>query len=947
MTPAENIFKHLIGAILASEGEGRPFVGNDAPPWHVLLERISSALTDPKAFAARPILQKCCEKPEDVTDEQRRSYGAVARALFEYADAQAPPRQDLVNAALRCVCRTLDSDPGTSAQIIRRCLVKERLADRGYTEMFWVTSEIERMIPSDAGLVRDIYVAVFAHRETSTEAVPMGGQILTLISNRKQDYELSYHRLAEAFPTFLQGAPEYAFYALVSVVSTHIEFEQSGYREREEETFDWDGTAGRLSRDHSSTWDEDQFRRHYPAVKMLGDFEEYMKSLAEDASHSQLMARMVHVAVTETGLSAIWRRLLRAAAMHPETLGMCLAPATWSSALLTNPDTSVAVGQLLRGIFGALSPDHRQRVEEAILAIPQGYTDRQLEWREHVRDRLLGCLDSGATVTPEATSLIQSLCATGSIPGSQQRPEDMPRPPERDRELEYWGSVGVPIEEPSHQALLDDIKRAESFVRAHLNDVPTPESAGEALPELERLCARLRNAASQSLHERLVEEGELELTRAAVRLARMDNLGEQENLGRFTSEVLLRASRHPRPKDDESRVEDFDSRQGAGEPSVRGAAAEGLIHLAANLSTVPPDVLDAIERLAEDSAPAVRLQIASSVNVLYRADNKRMWRIIQSRAANEESLVVLAFLVGGPLGRLAHRHPAECVELAEAIYRRAPADSKAQDLRHGCLAIFSALHVSQDNPRCAAIIEEILADIPDRSGDATHLVHLQRDWVAIGESQAPRPEDAFARRRSLDLMLRLLQKTEEEFGTIQEALERENEVEVVEALKEKAANLARLLNAIAENLYHGSGAYRVSRSGTDGSELAPDEIRARLERLYHEGSELLDELTKVGVPAIAYHVLETLEQCVQFDPPGAFRRIAHTLKAGEGFGYQYESLGVDLFVKLTERYLAEYREVFAQDGECRQLLMDCLDIFVEAGWPSAFRLVYRIADIFR
>jgi hypothetical protein len=56
---------------------------------------------------------------------------------------------------------------------------------------------------------------------------------------------------------------------------------------------------------------------------------------------------------------------------------------------------------------------------------------------------------------------------------------------------------------------------------------------------------------------------------------------------------------------------------------------------------------------------------------------------------------------------------------------------------------------------------------------------------------------------------------------------------------------------------------------------------------------------------------------------------------------------VDLLVKVTEVYLAEYRLLLQQDLQCREELIDILATFVSAGWPSARRLSYRLEEIFR
>jgi hypothetical protein len=60
--------------------------------------------------------------------------------------------------------------------------------------------------------------------------------------------------------------------------------------------------------------------------------------------------------------------------------------------------------------------------------------------------------------------------------------------------------------------------------------------------------------------------------------------------------------------------------------------------------------------------------------------------------------------------------------------------------------------------------------------------------------------------------------------------------------------------------------------------------------------------------------------------------------------YEMESLGADRFVKVIGVFLADHRGIFA-DRNRRQKLVECLDAFVEVGWPSARRLLYRLPEL--
>jgi hypothetical protein len=51
-------------------------------------------------------------------------------------------------------------------------------------------------------------------------------------------------------------------------------------------------------------------------------------------------------------------------------------------------------------------------------------------------------------------------------------------------------------------------------------------------------------------------------------------------------------------------------------------------------------------------------------------------------------------------------------------------------------------------------------------------------------------------------------------------------------------------------------------------------------------------------------------------------------------------------VKLVEAILADYRDAVQDDNSVKSLLT-ILDAFVEAGWPQALNLVWRLDELYR
>jgi len=142
----------------------------------------------------------------------------------------------------------------------------------------------------------------------------------------------------------------------------------------------------------------------------------------------------------------------------------------------------------------------------------------------------------------------------------------------------------------------------------------------------------------------------------------------------------------------------------------------------------------------------------------------------------------------------------------------------------------------------------------------------------------------------------------------------------------------------------GSPSTPLTSLGTPENEHVPTDAH---KRFYEEAGALADQLATAGYPTCAHHLLETLEFFIDVDPRGAFLRIAATIRGGQRFGYQYDTLAPALFVRIVERYLAEHRSLLQQDAECSAALVDMLDIFVRAGWPEARRLTYGLDEIYR
>ena len=652
------------------------------------------------------------------------------------------------------------------------------------------------------------------------------------------------------------------------------------------------------------------------------------------------MDAILDVIGEESRLAVVWAALLRAAASAPSRLGPRLAPLLTAHPILTFLDTSTAAGEYLAAMFGRLPAAVREPIERAILRITDDHPADGGEWAEQIRNRLLGCLGDADLVTPGARALLASLRAADAVPANE--------PPLRisTEWREYTAEDdlrkrGVPTEVSANRRLLDLEAPLTEFEREYTNREPAAEAVGAFLPHIAALWEAVGQAPRLGAHEAQVTHSAAVLAAACAAAAKGDGLAQGDRA--LIREILLFASTHPDPAFDARTAEQFNGSQGWGSPTVRIDAAGGLPALAREPSFADPLVQEAIRRLAADDVPAVRYQVACRLTLLYRSAPDLMWELLEQFLAEEQNRGVLHGALAAA-ARLSGRHPDRLVPLLVSVLDRVVDGDGADQVREDVATILLGLAIWQGRADCRSKLDQLVDDIPRNHDLLRQLIADRRETLIHGPTDRPDGEQDAVRHRALAFVRSLLSAA----ATIIEDGNRRYRAAAGGApLAEPDAARVRaawqIADQVAASFYFVSGAHDERRAGAQSPRREPD---AAQRRFYAEGGDVLDAIGALGAAPVTHHLVETLEFFIPIDPWGVFRRIAAAVRAGERGGYQYKSLAVQVIVRITERYLADHRHLFAEHGECRRDLVDVLDAFIRAGWPEARQLTYRLSDIF-
>ena len=328
----------------------------------------------------------------------------------------------------------------------------------------------------------------------------------------------------------------------------------------------------------------------------------------------------------------------------------------------------------------------------------------------------------------------------------------------------------------------------------------------------------------------------------------------------------------------------------------------------------------------------MRFRSVYQLAVLVAKSPATVWHLAERLAAEEQSRGVLGGLIARTCVALATIDPARVTHMLETVLGRVP-DSSAQ-VRKFAFQLLADLHLEGLDPRASEMVLAA-AERPD-SQDAEVLIHQLRPLML--ESGSPKEDER--RRRAHELMNRTVGAAAFALPALLAPASGSLPPEEIE----RGRALVRCLEACAREIYFASGAYDAKHPGDDGHARTDPSGSARF---LDEIGPALERLASTALAPVVHSVVETLEHLLRASPRKGFELFARAIIAGKDGGYPYDSLAVDVMVRIVSRFLAEHRGLLQDDPELQRAILDVLDIFVRVGWPQAQDITYGLHDIFR
>lgn len=931
------------------------------------MEQITRLSRPELAGICQALIEEALPSKGHLASEQFANVGLAVRRVFDMAWAAPRRNGQLIIRALRAVADAFITDPQESALRIRRVLEPERVREYGYEELHWLAHELRALIWLDAELVADIYIAAFEWTETDESATPLShSQIVPMISNKRQDFQQTRWHLNQHYPRLIESSPYAAARAMIAVVDAYcrdkdIETQKWGkefrklnkiedptedaveallngelHDEEEVYRFSANGIDLRLKEDRSGIWDGG-VSTHDEAMQILGSFFRHLdESAAKDATGSRA-SEMVLFVLKNNQQAVIWRRVLSLLAKYP-SLATRVQGLAGAETLMIASETSKQFGEFIRTLHPLLTIEDRIALEERILAIAETGEPDQRGARRRRSDELLKALENVPLETEGARSRLASIYAA-EVTFSHSVADDLGfrqlTPDDIDR-MDRGGET--PEERTIRRQIEPTTSLVEQFGVAHFNSAPTLEEAENILPSMRELETLINDHDGDALPGIMRDSMIATLAGACSQIAKLKSLDCETELGKLVKKALLLAAGNLYPEADAVGTEEAAPGHAGGWPIARVVAAEGLLALLAVSGCSDSAILETLETLLNDPSAKVRYPIARYALWLHKSNPRKMWEWLET-LSKDRSVAVREGCVHA-LDHLGNLDANRALKLMDDILLAIPKEAdEASELTRYAVQALTAWYVQADVAAAKAAVERITANVTEYADQAGIIPHRIREFLTTG-SIDELGVDAATRARAVAVFRDLSRNSCEAVRALLETTDHEQDSN--SPSKHDGRALLSVATSIASELYFASGAHQPGRESLPAVISRPEQPR-----FYWEVESVFDDLALIGFPSLAHHLVETLEMYIDTDARAVFLRVASVVRAGKRWDYEYEQLAQDVVLRVVRRYLADKRALLQNDEECQRALREILETFIEAGWPGAQYLAYRIDEIHR
>lgn len=802
------------------------------------------------------------------------------------------------------VSKTFNTNISESRTLIKRILnlLKQENFEIGY--FLNLSEDIKYFMDIDPILVGDIYKTIFSHTENSTDKTSMGSSIvMNLVSNRRQDFDMCYYRLEINYKKFLETSPSIAINTIIELINDSV---KGSEKELLLFTFIYDDKLCHFYRDYSAiTYEGRSFGRK---EKLIKEYTKYLKELFESGNNIEGIKYIKEI-IKSAEAGIIYKFLIELGSSNVEPMFDTLFPFLKIPEFYIALEVSYEIRDFIEKSEYLLSEDNYRIIENTIFKAFKSEKDYNI----------LAALSALKVEKLQTEKAIAFMREREKI--KNRRPVESSFSVKNFTTEDYLIEKGVDTKNIIHQDLIGSIGYLEAFNNLFLNK---NSSLSELKPHLKVVLELWKkfNGVND-----IPEELEFTLLKAItetsiIALRQIESL-ESHVLNQII-EIIKYSFNYNSIYDS---IENFVSAGSGYSSTPRIEATSGFAPL--YIFTKNKEFLNSYIEAIQDKNPIVRFNAIKDLRLLYNYSHNEYKRLIFSRLTHEED----AFNYGVLLSSLYFRKN-EVIDDAKAILEITKGKRHFFSNRSFLDSYSVYLLWFLQYPELD-IAFNILVEAYDYSEFVNTVIFNLFKTIDPNQLKEDFVEDLPLIDKKLEVVNSYIDKAGKGFTSVG------NQEIFSHAIKVADEIILRMHFTLDPGKYSQNPN---PIKNEDNLKLLYFKFKPLIIKMLEYSSNIENNGYLLGHSA--HYLLETLNSAISYDPKDILSLASKIVKYSVQSGYNFDSFSIREIVNLTEKILADHREIL-MDNDSFQNLLSILEIHIESGWVDALELLWKLDEVFK
>ncbi|AZZ36401.1 hypothetical protein CIK05_06215 [Bdellovibrio sp. qaytius] len=841
------------------------------------------------------------------------SYKTLSNALiiihkFIVKNGFSASRALIANWILPGFIKSLNVDTEYKENFIRSILKSIGSVDYDIQALYRMCANVEDICKFSPKLAVEVYVSIFGYKEKSQEPVGIGSPIMPLQSNKRQDYEMCFYQLNEAYNYFLEVAPSEAIEAGIKageqeIYRSHID----GKSNAKAVAVIKNDVAYEVIQDYSCIWGDGHRLGEY-GLQLIQKAISRIGTLIEQ-DNQKLSLELFEIVIANIHVAFSWNQLIELCSKFPEILSSRIAFLFASPEILRSTDLNYVIGNNINAFFTYMTADERIGVEEAVNAIAQNSPSEEIRKYDLIeKDKYILALPK-QLITDENIKDRRVVLEQNKVETTFEKPFQIETGWTKYDHDDYLKEVGVNMDSPETKENLSIITKFERM------ELPKEKMASENSAKFMVMIEELHRNLNKIQNDKLSSEI-LQRTLNKINDHFFDIPEDQDPIFDIIHKLLQIAVVHPEPVFDPKYHSNFDSPSWS--PSPRTEAAELICKL--GLRFKHDDISKFIKKLASDEVPAVRYLLSLELFRIYYFDQNLFWDLMSERAKAEKIRSIKEALVNS-LSRSYQKDILKSEQILKQLFDVSEEDHYSETLGSSIVE----LSVNSIGTFGSEELDKVIKD-PLSYSNILRPITLRLSSKLIYTSLAE-GKQSFS--KSLDYSLKLISSCQS----------------VLTSGKYKPEELQEVYRVVTEfitRLYFNSELKGIQNIDCGVAISYFEQISKLIDVIVNTATEM-----KYLDAGATHYFVQMMGNLVEYMPRKVIFWTLQLVKASKSGNYHIDSMAVKEVVQLVETLLSMHKVELSQNPEQLEAVIYLLDIFAEVGWPEALKATWKLDSVFR